>query len=175
MGDGKTIYCVYPLGHGGPSAVLKKSTDGGLTWSQRLPVPDNWKTSRDCPCIHRLTDPQGKDRLFVFEGAGDVESDGTIPQGAMRQSHSTDGGKTWTPLEPNGLHCVVAPITIVPIERTRLLAMYHRGKDDRDRSPLELRKVPRALKSREPLRFVELKQWIQGKSSWEGPENPENP
>ena len=37
--DGKTIYVTYPLGHGGPAAVLKKSTDGGLTWSERLPVP----------------------------------------------------------------------------------------------------------------------------------------
>jgi len=127
MPDCKTIYCTYPLGHGGPAAVLKKSTDGGLTWSDRLPVPDNWSTARNCPCIHRLTDPQGVERLFVFEG-----------NGAMRQAHSLDGGKTWTPFEPNGLHCVVAPITIVPIEGDRLLAMYHRGAGDRDRPPLEL-------------------------------------
>jgi len=127
MPDGRTIYCTYPLGHGGPAAVLKKSTDGGLTWSDRLPVPDNWATATNCPCLHRLTDPQGKERLFVFEG-----------NGPMRQAHSEDGGKTWTPFEPNGLHCVVAPITIVPIEGDRLLAMYHRGKDDRDRPPLGL-------------------------------------
>lgn len=127
MPDGKTIYCTYPLGHGGPSAVLKKSTDGGLTWSERLAVPENWKTARNCPCIHRLTDPRGKERLFVFEGVG-----------AMRQSYSEDGGKTWTPFEPNGLHCIVAPITIVPIKGDRLLAMYHRGSGDRDRPPLEL-------------------------------------
>lgn len=127
MPDGKTIYCTYPLGHGGPSAVLKKSTDGGLTWSERLAVPENWKTARNCPCIHRLTDPAGKERLFVFEGVG-----------AMRQAYSEDGGKTWTPFEPNGLHCIVAPITIVPIKGDRLLAMYHRGSGDRDRPPLEL-------------------------------------
>lgn len=125
--DGKTIYCTYPLGHGGPAAVLKKSTDGGLTWSDRLPVPENWATATNCPCLHRLTDPKGKARLFVFEG-----------NGAMRQSHSEDDGRTWTPLKPNGLHCVVAPITIVPIEGHRLLAMYHRGKSDQDRRPLAL-------------------------------------
>lgn len=45
MGDGRTIFVTYPLGHGGPAAVLKKSMDGGLTWSERLPVPDNWKTA----------------------------------------------------------------------------------------------------------------------------------
>ena len=127
MPDGKTIYCTYPLGHGGPAAVLKKSTDGGLTWSDRLPVPENWATARNCPCIHRLIDPKGVARLFVFEG-----------NGPMRQSHSTDDGKTWTPFAPNGLHCVVAPITIVPISGDRLLAMYHRGSGDRDRPPLGL-------------------------------------
>jgi hypothetical protein len=56
----------------------------------------------------------------------------------MRQACSEDGGKTWTPFEPNGLHCIVAPITIVPIKGDRLLAMYHRGSGDRDRPPLEL-------------------------------------
>ena len=111
--DNKTILVTYPLGHGGPSAVLKKSTDGGLTWSERLPVPDNWKTATNCPCLHRLTGPDGVERLFVFEGNGE-----------MRQSVSLDNGETWTPLEPNGLHCVVAPITIVPIAGGRHLAMY---------------------------------------------------
>lgn len=112
--DNRTILVTYPLGHGGPSAVLKKSTDGGLTWSDRLPVPDNWKTATNCPCIHRLTDSEGVERLFVFEG-----------NGAMRQSVSLDSGATWTPFEPNGLNCVVAPITIVPICGGRHLAMYH--------------------------------------------------
>ena len=127
MGDGKTIFCTYPLGHGRPGAVLKKSTDGGLTWSERLPVPDNWAGATNAPCIHRLTDPAGHQRLFVFT---DVS--------AMRQAHSEDGGKTWTPLEPNGLHCVVPPITIRPIENNRLLVMYERGKDDRDCPPYVL-------------------------------------
>ncbi len=125
--DGKTILVTYPLGHGGPSAVLKRSTDSGLTWSERLPVPDNWKTANNCPCLHRLTGPDGVERLFVFEG-----------NGAMRQSMSLDNGKTWTPFEPNGLHCVVAPITIVPISGNRHLQLVHRGYSDKDRSPLAI-------------------------------------
>ncbi|MBN2311811.1 MAG: exo-alpha-sialidase, partial [Candidatus Hydrogenedentes bacterium] len=125
--DEKTILVTYPLGHGGPSAVLKKSEDGGLTWSERLPVPENWATARNCPCLHRLTGPDGVERLFVFEG-----------NGAMRQSVSLDNGATWTPFEANGLHCVVAPITIVPISGGRHLAHYHRGAGDRDRPPLTI-------------------------------------
>jgi sialidase-1 len=48
----------------------------------------------------------------------------------MRQAVSEDGGETWTPFEPNGLHCVVAPNTIVPISGGRLLAVYHSRDDD---------------------------------------------
>ena len=49
--DGKTILIVYPKGHGRGAIVLKRSTDGGLTWSERLPVPENWATSLETPTI----------------------------------------------------------------------------------------------------------------------------
>ena len=38
--DGKTMLCVYPKGHGRGAIVYKRSTDGGLTWSERLPTPE---------------------------------------------------------------------------------------------------------------------------------------
>ena len=113
MPDNRTMFCTYPLGHGGPSALLKKSADGGLTWSDRLPVPDNWKTAKNCPCIHRLTGPDGVARLIVLEGNGD-----------MRQSISVDDGETWTPFEPNGLHCIVVPNRVIPISDGRYIAIY---------------------------------------------------
>ena len=126
MPDKKTIFAVWTIGHGGHCGPMKKSTDGGLTWSGLLPVPDNWTSVRNCPTIHRLVDPQGKARLFVFAGNGD-----------MYQSVSEDDGKTWTPMTKNGLHCVVVPITILPIDGgKRYVAHYHRGPNDRDRSPL---------------------------------------
>ena len=113
MPDNKTMFCTYPLGHGGPACILKKSTDGGLTWSDRLPVPDNWKTAKNCPCIHRLVGPDGVERLIVLEGDGD-----------MRQSISEDNGETWTPFEPNGLHCIVVPNRVIPISDGRYIAIY---------------------------------------------------
>ena len=127
LDDGRTILCTYPLGHGGPAAVLKKSTDGGRTWSERLSVPDNWATATNCPCLHKLTGPDGVQRLLLMEGYG-----------AMRQAVSLDEGETWTPLEPNGLQCIVAPITVLPISGGRHLCAYHRGPNDKDRSPLTL-------------------------------------
>src|SRR4051812_27162563 len=93
--DGKTMFCVWTINHGGPCGPLKRSDDGGRTWSELLPVPDNWKTARNCPTIWRLTDPKGGARLFVFAGSG--------PGGDMHQSYSEDNGRTWTPMKANGL------------------------------------------------------------------------
>ncbi len=120
LADGQTMFVTYPLGHGGPSAVLRRSDDGGLTWSERLQTPANWETATNCPTIHRVTGPDGVERLILFEGEGE-----------MRQSISTDGGQTWTPLAPNGLHCVVAPMNVLPISGGRHLILYQwRGTVD---------------------------------------------
>jgi len=106
--DGRTMYCVWTYNHGGPCGPLKRSVDGGRTWSELLPVPDNWKTVRNCPTIYRLTDPQGVARLIVYGGQG--------PDGKMHQSHSLDDGRTWTPMASIGLECVMPFCTIEPIE-----------------------------------------------------------
>ncbi|MDG2124298.1 MAG: hypothetical protein P8J87_11395, partial [Verrucomicrobiales bacterium] len=66
--DGKTILCVYPKGHGKGGIVFKKSRDGGVTWSDRIPVPASWATSKETPTIHRVVDAAGVKRLIVFSG-----------------------------------------------------------------------------------------------------------
>jgi hypothetical protein len=73
--DNKTILTVYPKGHGRGAIVYKRSTDGGLTWSERLPTPESWSTSKEVPTIHRVIDAEGKilpcftttDVFFVVE------------------------------------------------------------------------------------------------------------
>ncbi|RBP40480.1 BNR repeat protein [Roseimicrobium gellanilyticum] len=106
--DGKTMYCVWTYKHGGNCGPLKRSDDGGNTWSDLLPVPESWKTLKNCPSIYRLTDPKGKARLFVFAGQG--------PDGTMHQSVSEDDGKTWSPMVSNKLVCVMPFCTIIPVE-----------------------------------------------------------
>ncbi len=89
--DGRTILCVYPKGHGKGAIQLKRSTDGGLTWSPRLPVPENWSTSLETPTIHRVIDAAGRKRLIVWSGM--------FP---ARLAVSEDDGITWSPLRPAG-------------------------------------------------------------------------
>lgn len=89
--DGKTILTVYPKGHGRGAIVYKKSTDGGLTWSERIPVPESWATSLEVPAIHRVTGREGKKRLIVFSGLYPA-----------RIALSEDDGNTWSELKKAG-------------------------------------------------------------------------
>ena len=89
--DNKTMIAVYPKGHGRGAIVMKRSTDAGLTWSERLPTPENWETSLEVPTIYRVVDPPGVKRLIMFSGLYPI-----------RMAVSEDDGETWTPLEPIG-------------------------------------------------------------------------
>ncbi|MGK0200391.1 MAG: hypothetical protein ACI91J_003681, partial [Yoonia sp.] len=68
LDDGKTILCVYPKGHGRGPIVYKRSSDGGLTWSDRLSTPTSWATSMEVPTLHRVTDANGKKRIIMWSG-----------------------------------------------------------------------------------------------------------
>jgi hypothetical protein len=50
--DGKTILTVYPKGHGKGAIVYKKALTADLR-SDRIPVPESWKTSLEVPTIFR--------------------------------------------------------------------------------------------------------------------------
>ncbi len=89
--DGRTILCVYPKGHGRGAIVYKRSADGGLTWSDRLPVPESFATSQETPTIHRVVDAAGKKRLILWSG-----------RYPARMAVSEDDGATWSELQPAG-------------------------------------------------------------------------
>lgn len=115
--DGKTILCVYPKGHGKGAITYKRSSDGGLTWSDRIPVPETWATSKETPTIHRVVDASGKKRLIVWSGMYPA-----------RLASSDDDGQTWSELKPVGdwggivVMGFVEPIANAP---GHYMAMFH--------------------------------------------------
>ncbi|MBT7304326.1 MAG: exo-alpha-sialidase [Victivallales bacterium] len=124
MADGKTMFAVWSIGHGGHAGPMAKSTDGGRTWAS-IPTPEEWKKTWNCPSIYRLTDPQGKERLFVFTARPN-----------MTHSYSEDEGKTWSPVRELGMPCVMTFSSIVRRSDGSYLGMYHKGPDGKDRTPL---------------------------------------
>lgn len=115
--DGKTILIVYPKGHGRGEIVYKRSTDGGVTWSERLKTPESWKTSLEVPTIFRTTDPAGRRLLILFSGLYPA-----------RLAHSGDDGLTWSELEPAGDWggvVVMASLTALKTGKGHYMALFH--------------------------------------------------
>lgn len=115
--DGRTMLCVYPKGHGKGGIVYKRSTDAGMTWSERLPTPASWATSREVPTLHRVIDAEGTRRLIMWSGLYPA-----------RLAVSEDDGASWSELEPVGDWGGIVVMGCLTATRTgpgHYLAMFH--------------------------------------------------
>ncbi len=115
--DNRTMLVVYPKGHGRGAIVYKRSTDGGLTWGERLPVPQSWATSLEVPTMYRTVDAAGKKRLIMFSGLYPI-----------RMAVSEDDGRSWSELKPiGGFGGVVAMASCVPLKTGpgHYMALFH--------------------------------------------------
>lgn len=148
--DGRTILCVYPKGHGRGAIVYKRSTDGGLTWSDRLPTPKNWETSKEVPTIHRVIDSNGKRRLILWSGLYPA-----------RLAVSEDDGKNWSELKPAGdWGGIVVMGCLTRLKNGNYLAMFH--DDGRFFARDGKRREPRAMRVYQTISY-------DGGLTWESP------
>ena len=150
--DGKTMLCVYPKGHGRGGIVYKRSNDGGKTWSDRLPTPANWATSKEVPTLHRVIDADGVKRLIMWSGLYPA-----------RLAVSEDDGASWSDLKPVGeWGGIVVMGTVVKLKTPgRYLAMFH---DDG-------RFLTSSSKQKKPIEFTLLKTFSDdGGLTWSSPE-----
>jgi hypothetical protein len=134
MPDGRTIFAVWCINHGGAAGPMAKSTDGGLTWT-RLDdrLPPGYATHQNCPSIYRLVDASGKARIWVWSA-----SLGKRGGPGMPSILSEDDGATWREMPPLGFPCVMTFSSIVPLKDGRHLGLYHRGPGGADKAPLEV-------------------------------------
>lgn len=155
LDDGKTMLIVYPKGHGRGPIVYKRSTDGGSTWSERLPTPDSWKTSKEVPTLYRTVDAAGKKRLILFSGLYPI-----------RMAFSEDEGTSWSELKPIGdFGGIVAMASCIPLKQLgHYMALFH--DDGRFLHP----PAPEAGKAKLPPHFIVFKTVsTDGGLTWSAP------
>ena len=138
MPDGRTMFCVWSVGHGGPAGPMARSDDGGTTW-ERLDdrLPKGYAIHRNCPSIYRIVDAAGKARLWIYSARKGKPSD---PQEMMPAIMSEDDGATWKEMPPLGpdFRCVMTFSSVVPRADGSVLGMFHRGPGTADKAPLEV-------------------------------------
>lgn len=114
--DQKTILAAYPKGHGRGQIILKKSLDGGLTWGERLSVPDTFATGMEVPTLHKVQDAQGNKRIILFSGLYPI-----------RMAISEDEGESWTELQAIGdFGGIVAMGDVIALKTPgKYMALFH--------------------------------------------------
>jgi hypothetical protein len=119
--DGKTMFCVWSTGHGGPAGPMAVSHDGGLNWTRMDDeLPAGFRYHINCPSIYRMTDMKtGKKLLWVFSA-----------QPLMPRIMSEDDGKTWAEMPPLGLECVMTFSSIVRLSDGNYMGFYHRRSNN---------------------------------------------
>ena len=145
--DGKTMFCVWSRGHGGPAGPMARSDDAGLTWKRMDDeLPPGFKKHGNCPSIYRMVDPGGKERLWVFSA-----------HPGMPSIVSEDAGKTWKESKPLGFECVMTFSSVVRLTDGSYLGMYHRRSKEYGLAVMQTRTADGGLTWSKPIAVAQVK------------------
>lgn len=126
--DDKTMFCFWPLGHGGSGGPAAMSTDAGRTW-MRIDdrMPSEMRYFHECPMAHGLEGPDKKRRLWVWSGFKTKAPDDPVKP--MPSVMSEDGGKTWREMPPMEwkFRCVLSFQAMIRLKDGAYLGIYHRS------------------------------------------------
>lgn len=162
LADGRTMLCVWNMGHGGHAGPMARSEDAGLTW-QRIDaaLPRNYPNFSNCPSLYRILDPAGKERIWVFAASTRVNKPDAFEgrlTGWMPRIVSEDQGKTWReepplgPIAPNAsnpewlsspFRNVMTFSSMVRLKDGSTLGMFHRGAHGKDADLQVLQSITR--------------------------------
>jgi hypothetical protein len=141
LADNKTMFCVWNIGHGGHAGPMARSDDAGLTWARMDDaLPPNYVNFKNCPSIYRITDPKGRERLWIFAARTLTEKENPKfiegrHEGFMPRILSEDDGKTWRELPPVGgriakedpFRNIMTFSSIVRLKDGSSVGLFHRG------------------------------------------------
>ncbi|MGL5379704.1 glycoside hydrolase domain-containing protein [Clostridium sp.] len=114
LDDDKTLITVYPKGHGLGEVLMKKSYDGGETWTERLETNPTWKNSMETPTLYKLNMTDGSTKLMQISGGPGWGNGFT----GWTTSISNDNGETWSDYKEwyNGRKTIVAMASLVQLK-----------------------------------------------------------
>ena len=153
--DGRTMFCFWPINHGGRGGPVARSDDGGQRWVRIDELmPKEIGSYLECPMAHRIVDTNGCARLWAwygFKARNEQEACSKVrtPEriaaarttAAMPSVMSEDEGRSWRAMPPLGakFRCVLSFQGIVRLRDGSYLGVFHRGPDGCvDRGPLEV-------------------------------------
>jgi len=102
--DGKTMFCVWTTGHGGPCGQMARSDDAGRTWTRIDSIlPSSYsQTNRNCPTLQKIVGPEGETRYFIFSAKVENQTPPLVNRG-LGILVSENLGQTWREV-PHAAH-----------------------------------------------------------------------
>ena len=112
--DGKTLFCVWTIKHGGGCGPAARSDDGGRTWTRIDDLlPAQYKFHRNCPTLQTVPRPDGSGVNFCVFSANRQPGTG----GGLGILMSRDNGKSWWVTPPaTHLSAGMPPTGLLPLK-----------------------------------------------------------